>query len=359
MSVGAFVQLVVAQAAILRRNVIYWLISILLAVISMAVFGWLFRPEAQAFDLAVVDEDRTEASRGLTEAFGAVENVHLREGSRDEALSALEKGDRSAVVVAPEGFGEQLGRGSASLLVYYDNSDPIQIGYVTATVEAVVDAYNTQVTGQAAAVRLEKQAVETESVSFIDFLTPGMVGLTIMWTNLFVGFLMVSWREQGILRRLGVTPLRPGLLIGSQAVSFALISVVQVAVILLMGRFLFDVAINGNYLWLGVTVLLGVLCMLSLGYVIGSVLSTANSVSAAANLLAFPMMFLGRSYFPLDPPAALTPVVNAVPLTYLNDALREIVNRGGGFGELWLDWLVLGAWIAGGYLLAIRLFRWQ
>src|SRR3990170_2805669 len=61
MSVGAFVQLVVAQAAILRRNVIYWLISILLAVISMAVFGWLFRPEAQAFDLAVVDEDRTES----------------------------------------------------------------------------------------------------------------------------------------------------------------------------------------------------------------------------------------------------------------------------------------------------------
>src|SRR3990172_430068 len=119
MSAGAFVQLVAAQAAILRRNVTYWLISILIAVLSMAVFGWLFQPDSQAFDLAFVDGDGTEATRALAEAFATVENVEVREESREEALSALEGGDRAAVVVAPKGFEEQLRQGSASLLVYY------------------------------------------------------------------------------------------------------------------------------------------------------------------------------------------------------------------------------------------------
>jgi ABC-2 type transport system permease protein len=359
MSVRAFVRLFVAQATMLRRDLTYWLTSISIAVLSMAVFGWLFQPGTQAFDLAVVDEDRTPASQSLVEAFAALENANVWEGSRGQQLEKLRDGDRGAVIVVPEGFGDRLDEGGASVLVYYDNSNPIQIGYVTSTVEAVVDHYNGQVTGRADAVRLERQAVETDSVRYIEFLTPGMVGMTIMWTNLIVGILLVTWREQGILRRLGVTPLKPGILIASQAASFALISLVQVTLILLMGRCLFDVAISGNFVWLGVSVLLGVLCMLSLGYVIGSVLGTPTSVNATANLLAFPMLFLGRSYFPLDPPPALAPVVNAIPLTYLNDALREVVNRGGGLGNLWLDWLVLAAWTSGGYLLSIRLFRWQ
>ncbi len=359
MSVRAFVQMALAQATILRRNTEFWLIAIFIAILSMVVFGLLFRPEAQPFDLAVVDEDRTEASQGLVEAFAGLENADLRQGSREEELQALEDGDRGAVVIVPQGFERELQEGKAALLVYYDNSNLIRIGYVTSTVQAVVDSYNEQVAGQAASVRLEERAIDTRTVRFIDFLTPGMVGMTIMFTNLAVGFLMVTWREQGILRRLGVTPLRPGLFIGSQAVSFALISLAQVTIILVMGRFLFDVNIEGSYVWLAVTCLLGVLCMLAIGYSIASFARTTTSFSAVQQLVAFPMLFLGRSYFPIDPSPALAPVVNAIPLTHLNDALREVVNRGGGPEELWLSWLAVAAWTVGGFLVSMRLFRWQ
>jgi ABC-2 type transport system permease protein len=183
--------------------------------------------------------------------------------------------------------------------------------------------------------------------------------MTIMWVNLGVGFLLVTWREQGILRRLGVTPLSPGSLIASQAMSFALISLTQTVIILAMGRLVFDVEVAGSYLWLALTVLLGVLAMLSVGYIIGSLLKTVTSVNAVVNLVAFPMIFLGGSYFPLDTPPAMAPLVNAIPLTHLNDALREVVNHSGGPGDLWLSWAVLGAWIVGGFALSMRLFRWQ
>jgi len=259
----------------------------------------------------------------------------------------------------PEGFAAELGRGSATLPVYYDNSNPVRIGYVTTTVNAVVDSYNDQVVGQTSAVTVQQQAVSTQNVRFIDFLTPGMVGMTVMWVNLGVGFMLVTWREQGILRRLGVTPLRPGALILSQAMSYSIVSLAQVVIVLAMGRLLFDVSISGSYLWLAVTVFLGVAAMLSIGYTIGSLLRSSTAVNAILNLVAFPMMFLGGSYFPLDPPPALKPVIEAIPLTHLNDALREVVNHGGGLGDLWLSWAVLAAWVAGGFGLSMRLFRWQ
>jgi len=343
----------------LRRDTGFWLSSIIMATLSMAVFGWLFNLGTQAFDLAVVDEDRTAASRALVQAFDGLETVKLREGVRDEEMESLDRGDRGAVVIVPEGFEDELADGSASLVVYYDNSNPIRVGYAISTVKAVVDSYNEQFVGQSDVVKLSEQAVSTRNVSYIDFLTPGMVGMTIMWVNLGVGFLLVTWREQGILRRLGVTPLRPGSLIASQAVSFSIVSLMQTVIILTMGRLVFDVTVSGSYLWLAVTVALGVAAMLSIGYVIASLLKSVTSVNAVINLVAFPMIFLGRSYFPLDPPPAVAPLVSAIPLTHLNDALREVVNHGGGLGDLWLSWAVLAGWIAGGFVLSVRLFRWQ
>ena len=139
MNAGAFLQLVVTQATMLRRDVGFWLSSIIMAALSMAVFGWLFNPDTQPFDLALVDEDRTEASQSLVQAFDGLENVELKRGSQEDELESLEGGDREAVVIVPSGFGADLGEGAASLVVYYDNSNPIRIGYVTSTVDAVVD----------------------------------------------------------------------------------------------------------------------------------------------------------------------------------------------------------------------------
>ena len=359
MNIRSFLQLVLTQGTILRRNTGFWVTSIMTAVLSMAVFGWLFNPDTQPFDLALVDEDRSEASRTLVEAFGGIDNVDAREGSRDGEMASLQDGDLGAVVIVPEGFADDLGSGRATLPVYYDNSNPIRIGYVTTTVNAVVDSYNDQVVGQASAVTVQEQAVDTQNVRFIDFLTPGMVGMTVMWVNLGVGFLLVTWREQGILRRLGVTPLRPGSLIASQAVSFSIVSLTQVTVVLLMGHFVFGVDIHGSFLLLVVTVVLGVMAMLSIGYVVASLLKSVTSVNAVINLVAFPMMFLGGSYFPLEPPPALKPVIEAIPLTHLNDALREVVNHGAGLGDLWVSWAILAAWVVGGFGLSMRLFRWQ
>jgi len=230
---------------------------------------------------------------------------------------------------------------------------------VTTTVSAVINAFNEDISGGASAVTLDARPISTENVRYIDFLTPGMVGMAIMYINLGVGFMLVTWREQGILRRLGVTPLRPSNLILSQAVSFAVVSLMQVVIILGLANLVFDVSINGSFAWLAVSVALGIAAMLSIGYLIGSFLHTPTAVNAVINAVAFPMIFLGGSYFPLDTPAALAPLVQAMPLTHINDSLREVVNGNGELGDLWISWAALGAWIMVGFTASVRAFRWQ
>ncbi|RLC59516.1 MAG: hypothetical protein DRI30_00395, partial [Chloroflexi bacterium] len=338
MRVRGFVQLAAIQATMLRRNTGFWLSSIIVAVVSIIVFGWLFNPDTRPFDLAIVDEDGSEPALALVAAFESVDNVDVATGELDSELSALKEGERAALLVIPEGFGAALAEGQASVLAYYDNSDLIRIGYVTSTVSAVISAFNEDITGGASAVTLEARSVSTKNVRYIDFLTPGMVGMAIMYINLGVGFMLVTWREQGILRRLGVTPLRPSNLILSQAVSFAVVSLLQVVIILGLGHLVFDVSIGGSFAWLAVTVALGIAAMLSIGYLIGSFLHTPTAVNAVINAVAFPMIFLGKSYFPLDTPPALTPLVQAMPLTHINDAMREVMNGSGELGDLWISW---------------------
>lgn len=356
-----FSRLVLAQATLLRRLPAYWVSTLGLAVISMLVFGWLFDLGTQAFTLGVVNLDSSEPSRALVQAFDDLENVDVKQGDREGELDALQDGDRRAVIVIPQEFAEGLAQGNAVLSVLYDDSNPIMVSYVASTVDAVVDGFNRSLGGENAPVVVERQSVGSKHVSQIEFLTPGMAGLALMWGNVLAGVIFLTgWREMGILRRLGVTPLRPGVLILSQAVSFVILGFIQVAIIFLVGRVLFGVTIEGSYLLLGITLLLGVACMLALGYIIGGFLNSLAAANAVSNLVTFPMIFLGGSYFPVDSaPAFLKPVVKVVPLTHLNDALREIVNKGHGLDDIWWNWAVLAAWAVAGFLISLRVFRWQ
>ncbi len=356
-----FPSLVIAQAKLVRRNVNYWIPTLGLAIISMMVFGWLFQLGTQAFLLGIVDEDRSEASRSLVQAFEGLENVKLEEGSRSRELNALDDGDRAAVVIIPQGFQAALAEGKSTLDVRYDGSNPVRASYATTTVGAVVDGFNTAMAGESGPVTIQRRDVGTHRVEFIDFLTPGMAGLTLLWGASFGGIVFLTgWREMGILRRLGVTPVRPAALIASQGASLALLSFAQVAIIFLVGRLAFGVTIHGSYLLLAATLLLGIACMLALGYIIGSFLNTMTSANAMANLVSFPMMFLGGSWFPSDSaPDFLQPVIRLIPLTHLNEALRAIVNKGDGLGDIWWNWVILAAWAAAGYFISLRVFRWQ
>jgi ABC-2 type transport system permease protein len=105
---------------------------------------------------------------------------------------------------------------------------------------------------------------------------------------------------------------------------------------------------------------LGALTFVSLGYLIAALSKTEESVFGITSVLNFPMMFLSGIFFPLEiMPDWIRPVVQAIPLTYLGDALRQTMVGAPPVHALGLDALVLGIWLAVAAVLSVRLFRWE
>jgi len=161
------------------------------------------------------------------------------------------------------------------------------------------------------------------------------------------------------MKRLAATPLRPSALIGSQILARLLLSLGQGVILLAVAIFVFKVQIIGSWMALLATTTLGALAMLAIGFVIGSFARTAEVADAISMLISFPMMFLGGSYFPTSSaPAFLAPLINVLPLSYLNDALRQIINNGASLASVQTDLLVLAGWLVAALLLSVRAFRW-
>jgi ABC-2 type transport system permease protein len=359
-TVKSFGALLRASLTMLRRNRLLVITSLGLALISIFVFGWLFGSNGSAqLRLGLVDEDHTPASAQLASQLRANDAIRVETGSQSGEVAALRTGNRDAVLVITAGFGAGLASGHSSLLVYYNQSDPVTQAAARGAIQSIVANINAGISGRAPVVSLSEQAVSVRILRQIDWLTPGMLGQLVMWANLSVGIVVVQWRKQGILRRLAATPLRPSVLIGSQILARVLISLAQGAVLLGVAIAVFKVQIAGSWLALGLVVALGSLAMLSVGFVIGSFARSQEVAQTLNFLISFPMMFLGGSYFPTtSAPAFLAPVIKAMPLTYLNDALRGIINNGAGLAATQTDVLVLAAWMVVALIVSVRAFRW-
>jgi ABC-2 type transport system permease protein len=256
-----------------------------------------------------------------------------------------------------------LNQESARALAYAEcqnQSNPATLAITKEAVESIVAGINEQATGKPLPVMLNEQAVSVHNLRQIDFITPGQLGMMLMWANLIVGAVLVGWRQQGITKRLAATPLRSATLIAAQMTARLALSLAQAAVLLGVALAVFGVQVIGNWGALALTVVIGALSMMAIGFVIGSFARNQDVAQAISLAISFPMMFLSGSYFPTDgAPAALQPVINALPLSHLNDALRAIINNGASLAAVQSDLLILLAWLVAGLLLSSRAFRWN
>ncbi len=226
----------------------------------------------------------------------------------------------------------------------------------------IADSLNRGITNSPQLVGVEQQDVVSKPLRNIDFLVPGFLGMMIMWANIYVGSAMIGWRERGILKRLSVTPVTAGMVIGTRVVSQVLFSMLQATIFIAVAVAVYQVPIEGNLLALATLLFFGALAMMGIGFIVGSFVNKAESAGTVAQLIAFPMMFFGGSYFSVaNAPQFMQPIIKAMPLTWLNEGLRQVFNQGAGVATsiVQLDLLVLCAWVAASLLIAVRLFRWQ
>jgi len=345
------------------RAALFWTLAFPLIFIFM--FGFIFQGGNQSqLKLGWSDQDGSPAATQLRQAFAAQAGTDLVDGSKDDALAKMRQGDVDAVIVVPAGYGEGVTAGAAgsggptSILVFTDPSRSNLVASVYQSVQAVLGVVN--LGGRPPLVVPQPETLQTENLNFISYFVPSMLGLSVMQVGIFAAIPLVADREKLILKRLAATPLRRWQLVGSNVLMRLLIALVQTVIIVGVGVAIFGVEITGSLLLALAFVVLGAMAFLALGYVIASFAKTEESANGMTSVVQFPMMFLSGTFFPIDSmPQFLQTIARLIPLTYLADALRQVMVGGAAFAPLYVCAAVLVAWLVACFFIASRTFRWQ
>jgi ABC-type multidrug transport system permease subunit len=198
------------------------------------------------------------------------------------------------------------------------------------------------------------------STNYASFLLPGLLGLNLVSMGLFsVGMVNVSYREKGKFRRLAVTPLPKWVFLLGQVLHRLTVTVIQAAILLLVGRLAFGIQNQGSFLDLLLIMTLGTGCFMAFGFALSGFAETSEGYAAISNLVFFPLMLLSGVYFTLDAaPAWLQHTVAILPLAPFLRALRAVFNDGGNLVGHGTGLAIVGAWALAAFALAVRRFRW-
>lgn len=206
-----------------------------------------------------------------------------------------------------------------------------------------------------------KETVSGTEIPYIEWLFPGILGMNMMFSALFgVGYVVVTYRKNGVLKRMSVTPLRPWEFITSQILSRMYLIMITTVVVFIGCKLLYGFSVRGSYLSLLLVVCLGGFSMISLALVVASRSSSEEFAGGILNLITWPMMFLSEVWFSLE---GAEPWVRSVsrffPLTHLIEASRKIMNDGAGLGDVGINIAVLTAMSLLFIVSGSMLFTWQ
>jgi ABC-2 type transport system permease protein len=363
--VGLWWALFVASVKMFVRNRTALFFSLFLPLVIMLIFGVLNFEGSTTIALGVVDEAGTDASAAFVDELSEYEYLEISDGDRSAELDALETGDRGFVLVVPADFELTLGA-ETGLVAYASTSDPAQAQVARGLLQqavgsAIASASGAPVgrdSGFTSPVTFE--SVEARDLGYIDFLVPGIVGMTVMQLGLFgVAFGFVQLKRTGALRRLFATPTSPAYFLSAQVASRLVLGYVQVVILIGIGIW-FGLQMFGSWLVLAVIVGLALLIFLAVGFGVAGWAKNEDQAAPVANLISLPMLFLSGVFFPRDAmPEFLRSITQFMPLTYVNEALRGVMNEGAGLADLGPQLLGMGVWAVITFVIAVRLFKWE
>lgn len=209
--------------------------------------------------------------------------------------------------------------------------------------------------------RWQAQAVNSAELRYIDWVIPGVLAMNMMFSALYgVGYVIVRYRKNGVLKRLSATPLRIIEFLVSQLVSRLWIILVTGAAVYVCLNLMFGFRMHGSYWLLLLVYAMGVFSLISLGLIISSRLATEEVADGILNMISWPMMFLSGIWFSLDGAHPAMKVISQVfPLTHVTSAAREVMLDGAGMVEIAPQLLTLVGMSALFLSIGVWLFRWE
>lgn len=336
-----------------QKEAILW--TILLPLFMVFLFSFVNFDGMGTISMGIVN---TSGDTLLVNTLRSIRAFKSSSGELQEELAALKKGDRSLVLVVPEGF-QATAHDSLTLYVNAERPQETRVGFmiIQRALDEIVFSRHRDI--PRATVHLE--VVNSRNLSYIDFLLPGVLAMAIMQAGVFgVAFGFVILKKRGILRRMLVTPMKPGDFILSQVVARVFILMLQVFIMVGAGVLIFHLHFIGSIFNMMIVAVLGGIVFLSIGFALSGISKTEDQVAPLANIITLPMLLLSGVFFSRSNlPGFAHLITDFFPLTYLADGLRNIAIEGAGLGDILPQLIGLTVWCCITVFIAIKAFRWE
>jgi ABC-type multidrug transport system permease subunit len=273
--------------------------------------------------------------------------LDVRQMDEAAAEKALRTG-RAALLVAP---------GPAGSVTYrYDDTNA-----EGRTARMLAQQAVERAAGRADPVASRDEPMHEPGSRYIDFLIPGLLGMNLMGSAIWgMGFTIVDARRKNLIKRLIATPMHKYAYLASFALSRIVLLVLEVVVLLGFGMAVFGVPARGSPAALALLCLLGSFTFSAIGLLTASRVRTIEAASGIMNLVMMPMWIVSGVFFSAQRfPDALQPLIKALPLTAVIDALRANMLQGAGLSQVAPQIGILSGWLIVCFTLALRLFRWR
>ncbi len=335
-----------------QREAIIW--TILLPLFMVFLFSFVKFDGLGHVAIGVVNHSQDTT---LVAALRTIQALKISEGKTEQELLHLQKGERALVLVIPVAF-QQIGNDSLTLYLNAEKPQETQTGKLI--IQRALDELALR---QSHLPRhmLRAELVNSRNLTYIDFLLPGILAMSIMQSGVFgVAFGFVILKKRGILRRLLATPMKIGDFIFAQVCTRLLILMLQVLVMVGAGVLFFNLHFIGSIFNMLLVALLGGVVFLAIGFALSGVSKSEDQVAPLANVITLPMLMLSGVFFSRENlPGFAHVITDFFPLTYLADGLRSIAIEGATLVDVLPQLFGLTVWAVITLFIAIKAFRWE
>jgi ABC-2 type transport system permease protein len=334
--------------------------SVLFPFIFILVFGFLSSPVPV---IRVAYERSGDTAHPIARALRDRSNVIVSDKDSATIRTDLEKGRITALLridpVNPAGYPKY------RVVVTSSSASGDRIGLLQSVIlRTIGEVERSADPNRPVYAFMESVEVPGRVYRTIDFVLPGQLGFSLLSAGVFgVAFLFYNLRQTLVLKRFFATPVsRPTIIIGEGLgrVAFQLLTAV---VILSVGHFAFDFTlVNGwtTFSELLILSLLGLVVFMGFGFIVSGLARSESAIPPFSNLVTLPQFLLAGTFFPVENfPTWLQPVCRVLPLTHLNEAMRNIAFEGAHITDCGREIGYLALWGVAVYAIAVRVFRWE
>jgi len=332
--------------------------------IFILVFGFL--GSGNKISLRTAFDGNSDTTGYLYKGIKSVPGIIVVDKSQQELINDLEKGRLTAIISI-----EKNGAGSyPEYHIHLKSSEavsPQNLEILRSVLRSLIDGFDKKKFPDAPTVADISENVEKiagRKYSTIDFILPGQLGFSLLSAGVFgVAFLFYHLRQTLVMKRFFATPVSKTFIILGEGLSRVIFQLITSVVILGIGYFFFNFTlVHGWLTFLELLVLsfIGLIVFMSFGFVVSGLAKTDSVIPPLANIVTLPQFLLAGTFFPIDNfPAWLQPICKILPLTHLNDAMRNVAFEGAHITGCYKQLAVLAVWGIIGYLLAVKLFKWE